>query len=226
MQDTLVIRGDDGRMHTHDRPVGVFFSSDPQTDTLLPASLLNGFTLEGQPGRLDAQVLFPFFDLTVKALADDADSDNGQTIGERVMSTIAESLAGGPRFERTVAEHLQEVTTFARNKVEYPYNLLRDFDDPQDAASSSAEEQPPGRPLPQRSSLSTKKDEPRMLTHRDGNIVAHRLTTMASLEQIVTEWSQGSLVILVSRQSTLVICWHTDASCRFLHICAGAGSRA
>lgn len=196
MQDTLLIRGADGRMHVHDRPVGVFFSGDPQTDTLLPASLLNGFTLEGQPGRLDAELLFPFFDLTVKALAESCNDDSGQTLRETVMSTIAASLAGGPRFERTVAEHLQEVTTFARNKVDYPYNLLRDFDDPLDNTSSAAEGPPLGHP-PRRSGHSTEEGTSRILTHRSGNIVAFRLSTMASLEQIVTEWSQGLLVKFV-----------------------------
>ena len=104
-----------------------------------------------------------------------------------VMGTIAASLVGGPRFDRAVQEHIQEVSTFARNKVEYPYNLLRDFDDPSQDAERHHPEQPRAGP-------NTKEGAPRMLTHKSGNIVAYRLSAMASLERIVTEWSSGSLV--------------------------------
>ena len=54
----LLIRGAGERSQTHDKPVGVFFCGDPQIDTLMPVSLLNGFAL-GQ-GRVGTDVLFPF----------------------------------------------------------------------------------------------------------------------------------------------------------------------
>ena len=260
MDGTLLIRGADGRSQTHDKPVGVFFCGDPQIDTLMPASLLNGFAL-GQ-GRIGTDVLFPFFEAIIKALASEGLPSTGQTVGERLMSEIKETMADGVRLQRAVAEHFQEANAFARNKVPYPYNLLRDFEErampssPAPERSFSGEESRwqtqtnNSRTRDKMNTLNTLlaagdlaaaevqlkniqenaqsdrfidqmekkqieeaarnlarlkrtrarelKDEagPQLLHHNKGTgkAVAYELSSMASLEATVAEWSQGTLV--------------------------------
>jgi len=191
MDNTLVLRGSDGRVRPHGKPVGFFFTADPQTDTLLPASLLNGFALDGQPSRVDEDVLYPFLDMTVKALAALRDDGSRQTVGERLAGVVKASLAG-EGLEKAVAEHESEVATFARNRVEYPYILLRDFE----------EEPPGGSSAPPPARHSDADDASRTLHHRNGlgRICAYRLSTMAALEQMVLEWSQGLLVAKLAQE--------------------------
>ena len=133
----MVLRGTDGRLTPHGRPLGVFFSGDPQTDTLMPKSLLNGFALEGQPGRVGAEEFFPFLEMTVKSFAGPhpTGKSTNTTVGERFMEVITGALSGGARLDQAVMEHRQEVKTFERNQVEYPYNLLRDFEESPSPAS-------------------------------------------------------------------------------------------
>jgi len=261
MDGTLLIRGADGRSQTHEKPVGVFFCGDPQIDTLMPASLLNGFALDGQ-GRIGTDVLFPFFEAIIKALASEGLPSTGQTVGERLMSEIKETMADGVRLQQAVAEHFQEANAFARNKVPYPYNLLRDFEEramlssPAPERSFSGEESRGqtqtnnSRTRDKMNTLNTllaagdlaaaevqlkniqenaqsdrfvdqiekKQIEeaarnlarlkrtrarelkgeagPQLLHHNKGTgtAVAYELSSMASLEAMVAEWSQGTLV--------------------------------
>lgn len=188
-----MLKGADGR--PHDQPVGVFFSGDPQTDTLLPASLLNGFALEGREGRVAADVFFPFLDMTIKMLADSSHG-SGLTVGQRVIGVVSSSLSGAG-LDQAVAEHKQEVATFVRNKVDYPYNLLRDFE------HRSGSDEPKSAEAAQTASTKQllkhengKVAAPRILHHNSGrgNILAYQLPSMAALEHLVSEWSQGSLV--------------------------------
>ena len=174
MDDTLVLRGADGRTQPHDKPVGVFFCGDPQTDTLLPASLKNGFALEDEPGRIGGDLLFPFFDMTIKLLADDSTNASGQTVGERIMGIVTASLAGGPQLDHAIAEHLAERNTFSRNRVDYPYNFLRDFENPQQDLPPAEEPLANSPALGRGAAGAVERDEaPRLLRHVSGrgNIV-------------------------------------------------------
>jgi len=195
MDNTLVLRGADGRSLPHDKPIGFFFTGDPQTDTLLPASLLNGFALEGQPSRVDPDMLYPFLDMTIKALAA-LESDGVMTVGERLTGVVKASLAG-EGLEQAAAEHDGEVAAFARNRVEYPYILLRDFEEPPASCSS-----PPSASARRGLRQSVVDEAPRTMHHSNGlgRICAYRLSTMASLEQIVLEWSQGLLVAKLAQE--------------------------
>ena len=191
----MVMRGTDGRLTPHGRPLGVFFSGDPQTDTLMPKSLLNGFALEGQPGRVGAEEFFPFLEMTVKSFAGPHPTGKSThtTVGERFMEVITGALSGGARLDQAVMEHRQEVKTFERNQVEYPYNLLRDFE----------ESPPPASVQGSRGAGGLQAEEPPQLmrhTGEGGNLVAFRLATLSALEQTVLEWSRGTLMQELARK--------------------------
>ena len=136
--------------------------------------------------------------MMIKGLADDCKHRTG-TVGERLSRIVLDSLRGGVAFEQAVEEHKNEILTFTRNRVEHPYNLLRDFEDSTesyDSAVDTQNESTSARKDTKQSDPAAKEDKRVIMLHRNGRkkICAYRLSTMASLEQIVSEWSQGSLI--------------------------------